>query len=168
MTLAARLLATVASTATMAAGQASKHVCTLRTFEHTVRATYRGVKLPRVGSYGRLWRLVACQGSTTARKASLRAWRRAHDGWAARRHPGWVIPAPIVMCESRGQDEPPNSATASGFYQIISSTWAAYGGLRFAPQAYEATRAEQGVVAARIWNGGRGASQWTCAGIVGY
>ncbi len=78
---------------------------------------------------------------------------------------GWAIPYAIVLCESGGQNDPPNSAGASGYYQIIPSTWALFGGT--GPAAYLASKAEQDAVAARIWNGGAGASNWVCAGIVG-
>lgn len=78
---------------------------------------------------------------------------------------GWAIPYAIVLCESGGQDLPPNSAGASGYYQIIPATWSAYGGT--GPAAYLAPKAEQDAVASRIWDGGRGASAWVCASIVG-
>jgi septal ring factor EnvC (AmiA/AmiB activator) len=78
---------------------------------------------------------------------------------------GWVIPYAIVLCESGGQNVPPNSAGASGYYQIIPSTWTGFGGT--GPAAYLASKAEQDAVASRIWRGGAGASNWVCAGIVG-
>jgi septal ring factor EnvC (AmiA/AmiB activator) len=78
---------------------------------------------------------------------------------------GWAIPYAIVLCESGGQNLPPNSAGASGYYQIIPSTWRLFGGS--GPAAYLASKAEQDAVAARIWNGGAGASNWVCASIVG-
>jgi hypothetical protein len=78
---------------------------------------------------------------------------------------GWVIPYPIVLCESGGQNLPPNSAGASGYYQIIPSTWRLFGGT--GPAAYLASKAEQDAVAGRIWAGGSGAGNWVCAGIVG-
>lgn len=78
---------------------------------------------------------------------------------------GWAIPWAIVDCESGGQNLPPNSAGASGYYQIIPSTWTGFGGS--GPAAYLTSKAEQDAVAARIWNGGAGASDWVCAGIVG-
>ncbi len=78
---------------------------------------------------------------------------------------GWAIPYAIVLCESGGQNLPPNSAGASGYYQIIPSTWTGFGGT--GPAAYLASKAEQDAVASRIWNGGAGASDWVCAGIVG-
>jgi septal ring factor EnvC (AmiA/AmiB activator) len=78
---------------------------------------------------------------------------------------GWAIPYAIVLCESGGQNLPPNSAGASGYYQIIPSTWSLFGGT--GPAAYLASKAEQDAIAAKIWNGGAGASNWVCAGIVG-
>jgi septal ring factor EnvC (AmiA/AmiB activator) len=78
---------------------------------------------------------------------------------------GWAIPSAIVLCESGGQNLPPNSAGASGYYQIMPATWRLFGGS--GPAAYLASKAEQDAVATRIWNGGAGASNWVCAGIVG-
>jgi septal ring factor EnvC (AmiA/AmiB activator) len=78
---------------------------------------------------------------------------------------GWAIPYAIVLCESGGQDLPPNGAGASGYYQIISGTWKLFGGS--GPAAYLASKAEQSAVAAKIWDGGAGASNWTCSSIVG-
>jgi peptidoglycan hydrolase CwlO-like protein len=78
---------------------------------------------------------------------------------------GWAIPYAIVLCESGGQNLPPNSAGASGYYQIIPATWRGFGGT--GPAAYLTSKAEQDAVASRIWNGGAGASNWVCAGIVG-
>jgi peptidoglycan hydrolase CwlO-like protein len=78
---------------------------------------------------------------------------------------GWAIPAAIVMCESGGQNLPPNSAGASGYYQILPSTWKGEGGP--GPAAYLASKAAQDAVAARLWAGGAGASNWVCAGILG-
>jgi peptidoglycan hydrolase CwlO-like protein len=78
---------------------------------------------------------------------------------------GWAIPYPIVLCESGGQNLSPNSAGASGYYQILPATWKLFGGS--GPAAYLAGKGEQDAVASRIWNGGAGASNWVCAGIVG-
>jgi peptidoglycan hydrolase CwlO-like protein len=78
---------------------------------------------------------------------------------------GWAIPYAIVLCESGGQNLPPNSAGASGYYQIMPATWKLFGGT--GPAAYLASKGEQDSVASRIWNGGAGASNWVCAGIVG-
>jgi septal ring factor EnvC (AmiA/AmiB activator) len=78
---------------------------------------------------------------------------------------GWAIPYAIVLCESGGQNLTPNSAGASGYYQILPATWKLFGGA--GPAAYLASKSEQDAVASRIWNGGAGASNWVCAGIVG-
>jgi hypothetical protein len=77
----------------------------------------------------------------------------------------WSIPWPIVQCESGGQNLPPNSAGASGYYQFLVETWRGLGGST--PQAYLASKAEQDRLAAQLWAGGAGASNWVCAALVG-
>ena len=77
----------------------------------------------------------------------------------------WAIPWPIVQCESGGQNLPPNSAGASGYYQILDTTWHGLGGST--PHAYQASKAEQDRLAARLWAGGAGARNWVCADLVG-
>jgi peptidoglycan hydrolase CwlO-like protein len=86
---------------------------------------------------------------------------------AAARGPGgpWAIPWPIVECESGGQNLPPNSATASGYYQMLDSTWHGLGGST--PHAYQASKAEQDRRAATLWAGGAGAHNWVCAALLG-
>jgi septal ring factor EnvC (AmiA/AmiB activator) len=76
----------------------------------------------------------------------------------------WAIPWPIVQCESGGQNTPPNSAGASGYYQIIPATWRGMGGQ--GPAAYLAPKAEQDRIAAALWDNGRGAHNWVCAALV--
>jgi hypothetical protein len=100
-----------------------------------------------------------------AQRAAANASAPAATGPALGPSGGWAIPYAIVLCESGGQNVPPNSAGASGYYQIIPSTWRLFGGT--GPAAYLASKAEQDAVASRIWNGGAGASNWVCAGIVG-
>jgi hypothetical protein len=78
---------------------------------------------------------------------------------------GWAIPYAIVLCESGGQNLTPNSAGASGYYQILPSTWTGAGGS--GPAAYLAPKSEQDRIASILWNHGAGASNWVCAGIVG-
>jgi peptidoglycan hydrolase CwlO-like protein len=77
----------------------------------------------------------------------------------------WSIPWAIVQCESGGQNLPPNSAGASGYYQMMPATWKGLGGST--PNAYQASKAEQDRLAATLWNGGAGASNWVCAALVG-
>ncbi len=106
-----------------------------------------------------------------AARASLSSQSSAPAGTAPGTGPalgpsgGWAIPYAIVLCESGGQNLPPNSAGASGYYQIIPSTWTSFGGT--GPAAYLAGKAEQDSVAARIYRGGAGISNWDCARIVG-
>jgi len=76
----------------------------------------------------------------------------------------WAIPWPVVQCESGGQNLPPNYASASGYYQILASTWKLFGGS--GPAAWKASKAEQDRVAAKIWNGGAGAHNWVCYSLV--
>ena len=76
----------------------------------------------------------------------------------------WAIPWPIVQCESGGQNLPPNSAGASGYYQMLPPTWHGLGGST--PHAYQASKAEQDRLAAELWAGGAGARNWVCAGLV--
>lgn len=77
---------------------------------------------------------------------------------------GWVIPGSVVACESGGQNLTPNGAGASGYYQFMPGTWNGYGGYS---QAYQAPKSLQDQRAQQLWNGGAGASNWVCAGIVG-
>jgi septal ring factor EnvC (AmiA/AmiB activator) len=72
----------------------------------------------------------------------------------------YSIPTYIVMCESGGNYHALNASSgAGGAYQILPSTWAAYGG-QGAPQ--DAPKAEQDRIAAEIWaDSGPGA--WSCA-----
>lgn len=77
----------------------------------------------------------------------------------------WAIPWPVVQCESGGQNLGPNSAGASGFYQFMPATWRGLGGST--PHAHLAPKAEQDRLAAKLWDGGRGAHNWVCASLVG-
>jgi alkylhydroperoxidase family enzyme len=72
----------------------------------------------------------------------------------------YSIPTYIVMCESGGNYSALNpSSGAGGAYQIIPSTWEAYGGTGL---PHLAPKAEQDRIAALIWaNDGPGA--WVCA-----
>jgi hypothetical protein len=72
---------------------------------------------------------------------------------------GYSIPAGIVACESGGDYGAVNpSSGAGGAYQILPSTWAAYGGQGL-PQ--DAPPAEQNRIAAAIY-ATQGPSAWTC------
>jgi LysM repeat protein len=70
---------------------------------------------------------------------------------------------PIVACESGGNPRAQNpSSTASGTYQMLDSTWAAYGGRAFAARAKDATPAQQTEVAERLY-AARGLSPWAAS-----
>jgi len=77
----------------------------------------------------------------------------------------WAIPWAVVLCESGGQNLPPNGATASGYYQMTDATWHSLGGTT--QHAYQAPKRLQDRLAAKLWSGGSGASNWVCAGMVG-
>jgi len=73
----------------------------------------------------------------------------------------YAIPTYIVMCESGGNYRALNpSSMAGGAYQIIPSTWKAYGGE--GPYAHLASKAEQDRIAAIIWRED-GPGAWSCA-----
>ena len=73
----------------------------------------------------------------------------------------YSIPTYIVMCESGGNYRALNeSSMAGGAYQIIPSTWQAYGGQ--GQYAHLASKAEQDRVAAIIWRED-GPGAWSCA-----
>jgi peptidoglycan hydrolase CwlO-like protein len=115
-------------------------------------------------------RLAALRATRADRRAAERTLSRllAERARAARATgPGgpWAIPWAVVQCESGGQNLPPNSAGASGYYQMLPSTWKGLGGST--PQAYQASKAEQDRLAATLWNNGAGASNWVCAALVG-
>jgi septal ring factor EnvC (AmiA/AmiB activator) len=72
----------------------------------------------------------------------------------------YSIPTYIVMCESGGDYSALNpTSMAGGAYQIIPSTWEAYGGEGL---AHEASKAEQDRIAAEIWVDS-GPAAWSCA-----
>ncbi len=115
-------------------------------------------------------RLAALRNTVASRRRAQSELARllaAQARAAASPGPGgpWAIPWPIVECESGGQNLPPNSATASGYYQMLDSTWHGLGGST--PHAYQASKAEQDRLAARLWAGGAGAHNWVCAALVG-
>jgi peptidoglycan hydrolase-like protein with peptidoglycan-binding domain len=72
---------------------------------------------------------------------------------------GYSIPSGIVQCESGGDYSAVNpSSGAGGAYQILPSTWQAYGGQGL-PQ--DAPKAEQDQIAREIY-AHQGASAWSC------
>ena len=109
--------------------------------------------------------LRATQARTGQLQRALDKLKAELAAGAGRAYGIWAIPEAIVTCESGGQNLGPNSAGASGYYQFLPSTWAGPGGST--PAAYLAPKAEQDRLAAKLWDGGRGARNWDCAAIVG-
>lgn len=79
---------------------------------------------------------------------------------------GWfAIPCYIVQCESRFNKRAKNShSSAGGWYQIINTTWYAYGGSKNGHYhvAAHASAKEQHIVAKKILRG-QGLNAWLCA-----
>lgn len=72
----------------------------------------------------------------------------------------------IAQAESGGDSSAVNPSGAGGTYQIMPSTWAAYGGAQYASVAQDATPAEQTQVAQNILNAD-GTSPWAGDSCVG-
>jgi septal ring factor EnvC (AmiA/AmiB activator) len=103
------------------------------------------------------------KGQVAALEQQLEEQQRqaaSDSGTAAYLGGPYSIPTYIVMCESGGNYHAVNpSSGAGGAYQILPSTWRAYGG-QGAPQ--DAPKAEQDRIAAEIW-ADSGPSAWSCA-----
>jgi septal ring factor EnvC (AmiA/AmiB activator) len=94
------------------------------------------------------------------RVAELVAEQQAASGTPAYSGGPYAIPTYIVICESGGNYHALNPSTgAGGAYQILPSTWRAYGGQGL---PHEAPTAEQDRIAAMIW-ADSGPSAWACA-----
>jgi hypothetical protein len=82
-----------------------------------------------------------------------------------------VAPGGIAACirkyESGGNYTAQNpSSTASGAYQFLDSTWQSLTGLPGRAMNY--SPAQQDAAFWKLWNNGRGASQWVTSGMCGY
>jgi hypothetical protein len=74
---------------------------------------------------------------------------------------GYVIPAYVVNCESGGNPNAVSIYSGGGLYGILASSWVAFGGTEFAPEPYDATPEQQGIVAQRIL-AAQGPGAWQC------
>lgn len=142
------------------------------------RKVYSRTKVTREAQR-RVRRMTRCQPSYRDYIRALRYTRKQRNRYKAKkaRQPYgpldgiyFAIPTYIVACETRGYSgyerfkavNPNNPARPAGAYQIITSTWLAFGGGRFAPTADAATPHEQHTIARRIWQQA-GSGQWECA-----
>lgn len=132
-----------------------------------LRSARRAVVLARVSAERSAARLAGVQSGRRARIEELRSEveRIESELAPASGAPNfaggpYAIPTYIVMCESGGNYSALNpSSGAGGAYQIIPSTWEAYGGKGL---PHLAPKAEQDRIARLIWeNDGPGA--WVCA-----
>ncbi len=79
----------------------------------------------------------------------IRKWERR---WVAHEASSWAIPEAIVMCESGGQNDPPNYAGAAGYYQLTEWPSKAAGlPVGQSGDASEHSKAEQDQVAGRLY-----------------
>lgn len=99
---------------------------------------------------------------------SFRSWRayrlvaNTNCGFSHRPrfyYTGGAVSCGTIGCESGGNWRIVNHIGAAGAYQIIRSTWAGYGGLKYAPTADQATPREQSLIARKISFDG---DQWVC------
>jgi hypothetical protein len=128
-----------------------------------------------------LYRVIDCQRSRRSRpivRMHLGRYRRHHERLLARlvaerrirqeiaavtpydcgTAGHWAIPCAIVACESRFSWGAYNSSGAAGPYQEMPE----YG--RPWPVRTAADQLEHHRIAARLWSGGAGASNWVCKG----
>lgn len=109
--------------------------------------------------------MVKCQHeSAWAKRMVHRYWKRYRQARDLRRQSeactpfgDWAIPPHVVMRESHGQNVPNTQGSdASGFYQILRSTWLGAGGpdLKTHPRylAMSFPKAVQDCVAHRLWS----------------
>jgi hypothetical protein len=90
--------------------------------------------------------------------------------WARKHRPRWVLPWPVVNCESKGTNEARHvygpGIDPAGYYQIIGSTWSAYGGPPPADASKHPKRVQDRVARTILRRGGL--SEWDCARKLGY
>jgi hypothetical protein len=161
-TTAARALADLAArdqSITTAAAAQARAVAAISVLLESRRATLQDARAAQLAA------LRTARGRAGQLQLALRRLQAQLAASADRAYGQWAIPQAIVTCESGGQNLGPNSAGASGYYQFLPSTWAGLGGST--PAAYLAPKSEQDRLAAKLWDGGRGARNWDCAAIVG-
>ena len=127
------------------------------------QAANRGATAVAAARSGTQAQLSQAQGQVADLQQQIEAQRAAvGTGAGAPAYLGgpYAIPTYIVICESGGNYQALNASSgAGGAYQILPSTWSAYGG-QGAPQ--DAPKAEQDRIAGEIWRDS-GPSAWSCA-----
>ena len=101
----------------------------------------------------------AAASSGTSRAAAAPAHSAASS--TAGSSGGYVIPSSVVQCESGGNPHAVSPFTGGGLYGILDSSWQSFGGTRYAPHPYNATPAQQGVIARAIL-ASQGPGAWSC------
>jgi septal ring factor EnvC (AmiA/AmiB activator) len=142
------------------AQQLSQAKTSMLASERAANQSAAAVNQARAGTQASLSDARSQVASLQAEEAAQRAAVGTGNGAPAYLGGPYSIPTYIVMCESGGNYHAVNpSSGAGGAYQILPSTWAAYGG-QGAPQ--DAPKAEQDRIAAEIWRDS-GPSAWACA-----
>lgn len=129
-----------------------------------IEAVYEREKVSK-RALRRIVRMRSCSRNERAERNILRYQRRQGELRRERQMSerctpfgDWAIPSYIVYRESRGQNVPNQQGSdASGFYQIMRSTWIAFGGPVIEGVSYLAMafpKPVQDCVAARIWSDG--------------
>jgi hypothetical protein len=104
---------------------------------------------------------------TAAESAAVRAMGRAvMEGAAAERADRESIWDAIAACETQGDWSMRGSAYSGGL-GFANGSWTTFGGLEFAPNAGQATRDQQIIVAERI-RSSVGLGAWGCAKRLGF
>jgi septal ring factor EnvC (AmiA/AmiB activator) len=138
---------------------ARSEIASVRALAEQAAAAQESIAAEREASLGELKADIAeWIGDLEAARAASRAEAEAEVGrWLGG---PYSIPTYIVMCESGGDYSALNPTSgAGGAYQILPSTWEAYGGKGL---PHEASKAEQDRIAAEIW-ADSGPSAWACA-----
>ncbi|HEX5714154.1 MAG TPA: transglycosylase family protein [Solirubrobacterales bacterium] len=143
---------------------ARDEIASVRAAAEAAAAHQQAIAAEREAALGELKTKIATWVKEVQRVRAAEA-RAASEAEAEEEVGRWLggpysIPTYIVMCESGGDYGALNpSSGAGGAYQIIPSTWEAYGG-QGEPQ--NAPKAEQDRIAAEIW-ADSGGGAWVCA-----
>ena len=134
-------------------------------YKKYAQSVYKREKISRKASRKLIYAM-KCQHSPWAKNLVKKYWRKFVQARQLRALEDrctpfgeWAIPPHIVMRESHGTNVPNGQGSdASGYYQILNSTWLGIGGPDISPRprylAMSFPKAIQDCVAHRLWNGG--------------